>query len=638
MVFTDEQKAVIESVNGFNLVIACPGSGKTTTMLERIRYMIDSGIDPEDITMVTFTTRAAAEMQEKFLKSGNKYIGVTFSTIHSMCYKILQEEFGITHKNILTEDAKQTFFYKELREYIEYEYLQSALDNLLNEIGVIKNKLLKIEEYNPVFRTKDEPLLFKKMYYKYEAYKSNKSKLDFDDMMYETLRLFLRDKQCLEKWQDRMPYIIVDEYQDTNVLQANIFYLLSSKYGNFCAVGDDDQSIYAFRCADTSIMLKFPDVFSNTKIFTLSTNYRSGSRIIEKAKNLISYNYDRYDKRFLQGREKVRGIAEIHQTRESADSITDILDKIKSSYENGVPYKDMAILYRINKQSIELTHSLIEADIPINIYNAAPDIHNEFFFKDVVAYWNFTRNFDTTTDDFYRIVNHPPRFISPKCFEGCDNTREGIGKCAKKQAKLKNKANYGYVSMVNEKYKGFLSLCNGLSKITSVSEFVKKLYNHYDYQKWAEEEALNKGAVSNESLATMMNIVINEASNFSTMEEWLQYIEDFQKQTVEGKFKDPEGVVLSTFHSAKGLEWEHVYLYGINKKIVPFGIDKTEAPETRLQEEEERRVFYVAMTRAKEELHIYTDIIGPSPFIEQLNKPGEAPYHIDIKEVMKKPL
>lgn len=297
MNFTENQKRIIEQINGRVIVIACPGSGKTTTMLARTDYMIKQGINPERILVVTFTKNAAEEMKSRFEKRYDSK-GTVFCTIHSLCFNVLRHHDGFDAKNILKEWEQYRFFRELMKERVSYEDMDVFCKGILSEISYVKNAKLPPESFVSKCKANNEQVNFFEMYSAYESFKRKNNKIDFDDMLILTNNIFDADRIELEYWQDYFPYIIIDEFQDTNIIQSEIFYKMAEKYGNLCVVGDDDQSIYGFRSADSSIMLNFQKQFPDAKIFYLDVNYRSAKNIVQSAEKLIENNKVRFKRNF----------------------------------------------------------------------------------------------------------------------------------------------------------------------------------------------------------------------------------------------------------------------------------------------------------------------------------------------------
>lgn len=394
-----------------------------------------------------------------------------------------------------------------------------------------------------------------------------------------------------------------------------------------CVVGDDDQSIYGFRNADPKIMQKFPQVYPNTKVFTLSTNYRSGAKIIEASKTLISQNTVRYKKEFKVGRNDIKG--ELRIERLEKLDYKKIEDAIRKAKNNGLAYKDIAILYRVNQETDLLVAHLSQTDIPLNVVGAVKDIHEEFYFKNLKDYYNLVKNDmlspSAKKEAFLNILNAPNRFLNVSAFKDFDlNTNnivnrpfdlnsENIQACIQAQLEKTKKSNssnnYFFKMQIEERLNELNKLCKKLNATTSMQEFASTLFNEKLYQDWAFQKA-GKMNVPEDIVKESMNYLLREAANFQTMAEWLSFNETQRLRKTKDEYKKPEGVVLSTFHGSKGLEWDTVILVNVTEDNVPHKL--------AIDEEEERRLFYVAMTRAKNTLLIQTIKGKESSFLREL--------------------
>ena len=297
MNFTEEQNKIINQIEGHVLVVACPGSGKTTTMLERVNHMIKTGISPSEILVVTFSKAAAMEMNTRFAKKYGNY-PVCFATIHSICFSILRKQFNLSAQNIIKEWEQIKHFKQLLKSDIPKAYVDDAAKYIISTISSARNAGLDPLKVHDTITFAGTEIIFAPLYNSYVKLKKDTGKIDFDDMLIMCRDLLKQKPLVLVQYQEMYKYIIIDEYQDTNIIQAQIFYMLSERYGNLCVVGDDDQSIYGFRAADSSIMLNFKKKFPDAKRFSLSTNYRSGRKIVHHAELLIGKNKVRFRKKF----------------------------------------------------------------------------------------------------------------------------------------------------------------------------------------------------------------------------------------------------------------------------------------------------------------------------------------------------
>ncbi len=619
MEFSDEQKRIIEHFGGHELVIACPGSGKTTTILKKVERMVLNGINPRRILVVTFTKAAATDMSEKFAKNYSQIQGVCFSTIHAICFSILKNEYALTQYNILKEWEAMKYYKMYLKEFIASPNLEDAAKEVIGKISSVRNAGGNpYAIFGETLVVGGEEIPFTQMYQGYEQLKKMQNKIDFDDMLILCVELFKTRPDLLQKYQSYYDYIIIDEYQDTNKIQAKIFYQLSAVHGNLCVVGDDDQSIYGFRSADSSIMLHFSKKFPDTTKFTLSRNYRCGKKIVKYADNLIRNNKERFSKKFEAGTDFEGDIFIGSYTGENEEIIS-LVNWIKAKESEGVPLKELAILYRTNNEAINMMPFFKKNNIPISMKERPGDIHKHFVFEAIQSYYVLSQMI--REDDEHplpadaapymrKIVNCPARYVKPEFFENCDLSGLSINRCIKKYAEADKKVDFRRERI----YSTLIDLREDLLTMKSLSpkRFLRNLAS-MGFQDWIKDQAKYRG-VSYENVKGIYENIVSEGFSFDTMKEWMDYTGEFDEY-LETAAQNNEGVRLSTFHGAKGLEWTCVWTVNINDKNVPFKRSVDEGGQKGL--EEERRMFYVAITRAKKELHMsYVKI--PSSFLVEL--------------------
>lgn len=380
--FNEEQQKAIETIKGQLILVACPGSGKTTTLLGRIHEMIQQGVPAENILMVTFTTAAAGEMKQRFWKKYAEDGMVTFCTIHSFCLATLKKFAHFDAECVLATGDIYEFFFQQLVRHKEIVDKVEYIKALLLDIAVCKNSMCPLAQFEPNCGEKE---LFDELFKAYENWKDALGKIDYDDMLLKAYELMKNDKTCLEWLQERYQYIQIDEFQDTNYLQRDILYLLAGENGNIAVVGDDDQSIYGFRGAKPEIMLKFAEHYPNAISLHLSMNYRSDRKIIECASNLIHHNKERFDKEFLASHEE-EGIVH-HQTYNDIDAeqrglVKMILEKKMSMDE----YRNTSILYRTNKEAVQVSDLLITERIPFWCTEPIQDKYDHWIYRDILSY------------------------------------------------------------------------------------------------------------------------------------------------------------------------------------------------------------------------------------------------------------
>lgn len=572
----EKQKQMVAAKEGPVLVVACPGSGKTTTMIERAKALVDYGVNPAKLLVITFTKQAATHMQQKYEKAYGKE-GITFGTIHSICYRMLQSVAGYTKKDILLESEKWAFLAGQLHGKVAAAEMEETISGIMREISFVKNKCIPPEAYEP---DSTDKRTFCILFHAYEDFRKSAGKIDFDDMLILARDILFNNGMVLDEYRKKYSYIMIDEFQDTNRVQADIFYLLAGENGNILVVGDDDQNVYGFRAAESAIMLDFPKKFPNCKIIYLDTNYRSEPEIIEIASKLIACNKKRFEKDF-KGEKKGKGHIKITCFPDVVKQRDSVVEQLKKLHETGVPYEEMSVLYRTNKQNLMYVQALMKEEIPFYTTEAVKDHHMEFPFQDFMAYYRLAAG-NPWKGDLQRILNRPSRYLKGDAFKNCiyniDQMIECANRCSNPDA-----AKDRIYSMVDD--------IENLATMNP-TQFVGYLYNVMDYRAGALSYAAYCGKDESE-VNELLDSLIDEAKQFNTMREWADYAKTYNKKLQE-KRKNKEGICLSTYHSAKGLEWDYVFLIDCNEDMTPF--KKAESPE---EIEEERRLFYVAVTRAR---------------------------------------
>ncbi len=608
MSFNESQIQAIRHKDGPMLVLAGPGSGKTLVITQRTKYLIDEyGADPSGILVITFTRAAAREMQERFQKLMEGTASVSFGTFHAIFFSILKYAYGYTAANILKEDQKFTYL-REILDHIELEIDDEAdfLTGILSEISSVKNERTSLQTYH----AKNCPdQVFRKIYHSYQQKLQKARLLDFDDMMVFCLELFESRPDILKAWQDKYRYILIDEFQDINQIQYDIVRLLAAPEDNLFIVGDDDQSIYRFRGAKPEIMLNFSKDYPKAQRVLLDTNYRSTPNIVEGASRIIANNKARFPKEINTVREKGKDI-EFAEFVSPQEEYLKVIQQLKRYHEQGIDWNQMAILFRTNTQPGRLMERLLEYNIPFRAKDRIPNLYDHWITRDILAYIRLTR--ELTRQDFFQIMNRPKRYLSREAFdtpvvdfnclrsfyEGKNWMQERIDKIEYDLKLLKNMPPYSAVNYIR----------HGIG----YEEYIKE---YADFRR-----------LSAEDLYDTLNQLQESARPCHSYEEWFRHMEAYTRELREqvlARSHVPDGVTLSTMHASKGLEYQLVILIDANEGITPYRKAVLEADL-----EEERRMFYVAMTRAKSYLHIYSlkeqygKKLTPSRFI------GE--YHLDL--------
>lgn len=585
------QKEAIAHYKGPCLVLAGPGSGKTLTIAKRIEYLIQvHKVRPEEILVITFTKYASNEMKKRFweIMKSTDY-PVNFGTFHSVYYWILKWAYGLNQTNILAENEKYALLRQIVKGQDEEEFFDTSEEDyyrgLAEEIGNVKNNLENIECYESLHYGKER---FRGVFQQYEEAKRKLKKIDFEDMLVMCRKLFIDRKDILKKWQEKFRYILIDEFQDINQVQYDVIRMLAAPENNLFAVGDDDQSIYGFRGAKPGIMMEFRKDYPDAKQILLDINYRSSAHIVNGALRVIGNNKKRYDKE-IHPWKKAEMTVHIQELRDSVEESEYILEKIEEIIKTGIPEREIAVLFRTSMDARVLTETLVEHRIPFQMKEKIYNIYEHFTAQDIISYFRLSQK-EYERKYFLRIVNRPNRYIGRDSMSEGPVTYESLRNfyCDKLWMQDRIDQLEWDMKMINGKTP--YAAIQYIRKSIGYDEFLKDYANHQrmDYAEIAE--TLDK---------------IQEASKgYQTIAEWLLHVEKYgemlRKKAASNREKEQtNGISLHTFHGAKGLEFDTVFILGANEGIIPY--KKAKLPE---EIEEERRLFYVGMTRAKRQLII----------------------------------
>lgn len=582
------QHCAIHHKDGAMLVLAGPGSGKTAVITQRTKNLIEEyNIPPSDILVITFTKAASNEMKERFyLLMGDRNARVSFGTFHAVFFTILKSAYNFSSENIISEDMRYRIMREILSGYmLDYKDENEFIGNLLGEIGMIKNSRIDINNFYSGVCGED---IFRKIYKEYEARLRKSRLIDFDDMLLYTYELFDQRKDILASWQKKFKYILIDEFQDINRIQYEIMKMLAYPQNNMFIVGDDDQSIYRFRGSRPEIMLNFEKDFPGAKRILLDVNYRCGKYIVETSKNLISHNKERFDKTITAVSESCEPVSYITFENRRDENMYLIKD-IKELVGNGRCFKEFAVLFRTNIQARSLIEQLMSYNIPFKIRDAVPNIYEHWIANDIFTYQRLAMG-SHERKDFLQIMNRPKRYISR------DSLRH---ECVEFAAWKKEFETQPWIAERIEKLECDLKLISQMSPYASVNYIRRGI----GYDEFLKEYAKYK-SINEEELSDMLDEIQESAAAYKTFAEWHEHIKKYTsevKNHAKSHEEETDAVTLSTFHSSKGLEYRNVYLIDVNEGIVPY---KKAILEKDI--EEERRLFYVGMTRAKEKLSIYS--------------------------------
>ncbi len=610
----DKQKEAVMHVDGPCLVLAGAGSGKTRVLTERIVNLINNGVSPYNILAITFTNKAAREMRERVYNSIEEEANKIFiGTFHSLGLKIVRENASVigysNNVTILDRDDVNTLikrFMKELNLDTEHYPVKS----ILNKISFAKNEGLSPEEFDK-FAKAPLDMAACKVYKMYESALKRSNSVDFDDLLILPLRIFKKDKSVLEKYQEHFKYILVDEYQDTNMVQYDMCKLLASKYRNLFVVGDMDQSIYSFRFANYMNVINFEKDNKDAKVIVLDENYRSTNNILNAANDVIKNNKERKEKNLWSSKGDGDKIKYIRCDNEQEEAST-VVRLTKELLDKGEKPSEIAVLYRTNGQSRVFEEAFLKENIPFKIVGSY-FFYNRKEIKDLISYMHliYNNNDDASLE---RVINVPRRGIGSKTIERL-----------RSEASISDKSMFEVVSSGKEL--GFKNLIIDLtneSKNTDLVGLVDVILDKTGIRKELEEKNDLESEIRLENLNEFKSIALafQEKGIFSLEE----FLENISLVSDKNEYKEvDDGINLMTLHSAKGLEFNDVFLVGMEEGIFPHN----RSFESESELEEERRLCYVGITRAKEHLWLMNakkrTLFGqvsmnfPSRFIKEIN-------------------
>ena len=629
MDFNQAQMTALEHRDGPMMVLAGPGSGKTTVITHRIKRLLEAGVDPSGILVITFTKAAATEVKERFLRlareedekrkqaeqrAGGSRTGaekpffgtadpgprrreacgtsleaagsrVSFGTFHSVFYHILKWAYRFPAGNVISGEEKRQYFKKFLDESeMEVEDEAEFISSIINEISYVKGERLDLKYY---YSQNCPEEWFKKLYDGYDEMLKTTGKIDFDDMLVMCHELFTERKDILAAWQKKFKYILVDEFQDINLLQYQVVRMLALPENNLFIVGDDDQSIYRFRGAKPEIMLGFEKDFPGTKRVLLGTNYRSTKEIVETSLRLIEHNKVRFEKKLEPFRGSGRPV-DFRVFDNPGHEMDTVAQSIRAYHDAGYQWSEIAVLFRTGANSGLMAERLMGYNIPFKLRDVIPNLYSHWIAKDLFAYMEIAAG-SRKRSDFYRIMNRPNRYFSRDAFDTPIVSFDRL------------KSFYQDRDWMEERICDLEADLRAMAPLKPVAavNYIRKAIGYDDYlRSYAEFRRMKP-----EELFETADKLAESAAEFATFVEWKEhaarYEEELKKQNQEEREETKDRVTLSTMHSAKGLEYPVVFVVDANEGIVPH--HKAGLPADI---EEERRLFYVALTRAKDRLHV----------------------------------
>lgn len=598
----DKQKEAVLATDGPCLVIAGAGSGKTKVLTHKIAYDIESGIKPWNILAITFTNKAANEMKERIEKLiGDAAKDLWMGTFHSICVRILRryiDRIGYKTDFVIFDTSDQKTLIKECLKTLKVDDKIFTDRGVLSEISNGKNEMLEPKAYGVKYAGDFRKKTIAEIYELYQRRLRENNAIDFDDIINFTIKILSENPDVLDYYTEKFKYILVDEYQDTNKAQFTLVSLLASKYGNVTAVGDNDQGIYSFRGADISNILNFERDFPGTRIIKLEQNYRCTGNILKAANAVIKHNENKYDKKLWTENEEGHlpciycGEDEYDEGRYIVEQINHL--KTEEYYKNS----DFTILYRMNAQSRAIEDILMREGIPYKVIGGLK-FYERKEIKDIIAYLRLIHN-SADNLSLKRIINEPKRGIGKTSIEQIQEISDKTGNSMYEI--IRNAQEYG-LTRVFSNSRDFIEQIEYLKSKKDelkISDLIKETLNKTGYTKALENENSVEAETRIENLEEFLTVAIEfeEESADNTLAEFLENIT--LSSDIDGMEDQDNSITLMTLHSAKGLEFPVVFLVGMEEGIFP-GYKTIGEPQAL---EEERRLFYVGITRAKQYLYL----------------------------------
>lgn len=581
--FNEYQLKAIKHINGPALVVGTPGSGKTTVIINRIKNMIDHGIQPENILVITFNREAARSMELRFrnLECGGR--SVRFSTFHSFFYWILKTAYDLDNSSVLTEKEERDILRRIISEVTkESEPGEEVLSSVISQIGLISADMIDINDYYSRDLAESH---FRSVYNRYRDIKRKLGKIDFDDMLTEGTRLLREREDIREKISGLYRYILVDEFQDTSRVQYEALKLISAPQNNVFVVGDDDQSIYGFRGARPEVMFAFERDFKNAKIITLPVNYRCGRAIVKAADRLIRHNKKRFGKDLRAGNDNGEGSVMFYAPGDAAEENAYVIRNIRAAAKECSGYKDIAVLYRTGSQAARLIASLRDYNIPFDVRGGVQDIFSGFAVSNIIDYMHIAAG-DMSRERFLRIMNRPVRYIKRDMLTAGNVDLNEL---------LRHADGKDYLTRNIKKLANDIFALKGLSPYEAFGYIRNEMGYDRFLKKYTSERNMDLEEIL-DSLSDAAGII----RHLGSYQEVFEYIDDYRQALTENSSDGKDSVKLMTMHSAKGLEFKEVHIIGCCEGTIPH-----KKARGAFMLEEERRLFYVAVTRASEKVIIY---------------------------------
>ena len=577
----ESQLRAVQSVEGALLLLAGPGSGKTTVITHRIQYLISNlGVSPDKILVITFTKAAAMEMKERFLHLMKQSdTEVVFGTFHAVFYQILRSSPGYRNVSLIQEQERVRMLQHIVEKAQgEHPYGEPDISGVIKQISRFKNRVNDKASYDVLTDTLDEST-FPVVLQEYEELLKELGKLDFDDMVRLCYQLLLEDKEKRTYWSRRFQYILIDEFQDINPMQYEVIKLLKGKNTGLFVVGDDDQSIYGFRGADPAIMKRFLEDYTGASKQVLNQNYRSGLHIVEAANRVIGDNKNRFDKQIL-AMQKETGEVRLIPCKTVEEELDQMLAVMERLHQDHIAYDQMAILCRNNRDFLPFYEALDHRNIPYRADNYRKTMFEHAYIKTMIAYCRYLAG-NRERDNFLHLMNQPVRYIKRAALTGTMVRKEDLLSFYQGNYSMRDAIESLFEQLQRmERMKPALGM-HYLRKVVGLDRYVADQVTAEQYGEYR-------------MMADRFMEFAKEYKNYDALCAGIQ-----ERITKEKKGAPKRGVHLYTYHGSKGLEFDHVFLPGLVQGHIP-----PKQARTSDSLEEERRMFYVAMTRAKKSLHM----------------------------------
>ena len=614
------QAQAVAHIDGPCMVLAGPGSGKTRIISQRIVSMVlDHDIPSTRILAISFTKASSLEMKKRTLAYGKdeRLNKVSFGTFHSSFFRILRRYAGVSLEDLLLDLDR----FKLVRPILKYLKISNYNDDdvlyLLNEISLVKNELVDYRDYDS---QSFEQEIFQKAYRLYEDEKKRHGKIDFDDMLIQAYDLLNNDPAILSIVRQVFKYILIDEFQDINKVQFELIRLIAGQENNLFVVGDEDQSIYGFRGARPDFMLEFDQYFPSARHILLDTNYRSSKDIVDLSLGLIKKNKKRHPKDLKAFSEDPARISYIYpkDTDDEARLVADqIFDRVGS--QKGADYGDFAVIYRTNRQARAFVDAFMDKRIPFILKDAPKTIYDHWVSLDIIAYLRIAMEIGSG-GDWARVINKPFRYISKKSLAKAEASMDFLD-CLLNDEDIKDFQKKNLEDLyIDLNYVRGLSPQYGISYIRTTLDYDRYILDYFHERR-----------IKSQQIVEILDELEAAAGPYRTILDFFKHIDQVREEVKKNADKTAgsslatsadKGVVLTTMHSSKGLEFDNVYIVGVNEGIVPYQL----GDDSKLDIEEERRLLYVAITRAKRVLVISSPLkrfgkkIGQSQFLKELQE------------------